>query len=69
MSRKIYGRTVGTPMKPQVVLDKTEHANDSNIHVTAVEKQAWDDGISRLNEEVVNIKRDIGDVEILLEGI
>lgn len=40
MSRKIYGVTVGTPMRPQAVVKKHEEKDD--IHVTPEEKQSWD---------------------------
>lgn len=51
MSRKIIGATVGTPMNPQAMIDKTEqaeqikqnteHTEDKTIHVTSEEKQTW----------------------------
>lgn len=51
MSKKIIGATVGTPIRPQAVIEKTEqaeqikknaeHLNNSAIHVTEEEKQAW----------------------------
>ena len=55
MSRKIIGVTVGTPMNPQAMVDKTEqakqienntkaiddHKKDTTAHVTDAEKQTW----------------------------
>ena len=41
MSKKIIGVTVGTPMSPQAVIDKTGHAQDKSIHVTQKEKETW----------------------------
>lgn len=55
MSRKIIGVTVGTPMNPQVILEKTkvpedigklsksidDHKSDSASHVTQTEKETW----------------------------
>lgn len=55
MSRKIIGITVGTPMKPQAVVDKStqaeqiveneqaidKHIKDGSVHVTPEEKQTW----------------------------
>jgi hypothetical protein len=41
MSKKIYGVTVGTGLKPQAFIEKTEHVKDTNIHVTKEEKQTW----------------------------
>ena len=41
MSRKIVGITVGTPIRPQTFIEKTEHAKNTDIHVTSAEKEAW----------------------------
>ena len=51
MNKKIIGNTVGTPANPQAMIEKTEqaeqirqnieHTEDSTIHVTPEEKQAW----------------------------
>lgn len=39
--KKIYGVTVGTPIKPQVLIEKTEHAKDTDIHIKAEERTSW----------------------------
>lgn len=46
MSRKkpIFGITVGTPIKPQAVVDQTNadtHMKDTQKHITSAERQSW----------------------------
>ncbi len=51
MARKIIGVTVGTPMKPQAVIEKTEqakqieqheaHTKNGDVHITNEERKTW----------------------------
>ena len=58
MSRKIVGVTVGTPLKPQVIAEKTNvdaHMKNEEIHVTSEEKQEWNNKLdSEKLPEAVN---------------
>lgn len=53
MGRKIIGNTVGTPIKPQVLIEKTEQAQQ----------------IEQNKKDIETIKKDIKDAETLLESI
>lgn len=57
MSRKIIGNTVGTPISPQKIVEKTkvnEHIEDGTKHVTSTEKQTWNNKLdtSKLSDAV-----------------
>lgn len=72
MSRKIVGVTVGTPLSPQVIIDKAKDIVDDVLSTTStnpVQNKVITGEVNEMKSQLQDVETTIGNIDVLLGTI